>query len=110
MKPLSLCKSWLLIVLAALFSMPAASQVDPTKPAISGVSQRATNDEQEGALRLQSILKRQDSFTAVISGRSYREGDSVGDHRIVKINPKDVVLDDGRQTMTLKMYSYEIKK
>ncbi len=98
------------MVLAALFSMPAAGQVDPTKPAISGVAQRATSGEQNGALRLQSILKRQDSFTAVISGQSYREGDSVGDHRIVKINPKDVVLDDGRQTMTLKMYSYEIKK
>lgn len=100
----------MLAVLMALLSMPVFSQVDPTKPAISGLSQRATNDEQDGTLRLQSILKRQDSFTAVISGQSYREGDSVGDHRIVKINPKDVVLDDGRQTMTLKMYSYEIKK
>ena len=110
MKRLFLCKSSLLIVLAGLLSMPAVSQVDPTKPAISKVSQSATFYERDGALRLQSILKRQDSFTAVISGRSYREGDSVGDHRIVKINPKDVVLDDGRQKMTLKMYSYEIKK
>lgn len=110
MKRLSLYRGLKLAMVAIIFSGAASGQVDPTKPAVSLALQNPSSNQTNDALMLQSILKRQNSLIAVISGQSYRVGELVGEHRIVQINSNDVVLNDGRQTMTLKMNSYEIKK
>jgi MSHA biogenesis protein MshK len=75
-----------------------AAEVDPTKPAVAVL----------GANK--AIFKRANGKTAIISGKSYRQGDTVGEFTILKINAKDVVISDGREQRTLELYTYEIKK
>jgi MSHA biogenesis protein MshK len=40
----------------------------------------------------------------------YRVGDTLNEYTVSKINPKNVVITDGRQQKILRMYAYEIKK
>ncbi|GMM68672.1 hypothetical protein MTsDn1_19670 [Alteromonas sp. MTD1] len=87
-----------------------AAEVDPTKPAVAALGANKAQDVVKGDLALQSIFKRVDGKTAIISGKSYRQGDTVGEFTILKINAKDVVISDGREQRTLELYTYEIKK
>ncbi len=105
--------SMMILISAAPFSMalsPALAALDPTKPAIGVTSMPSEKSTADGELALQSIFSRSGSFSAIISGKSYREGDMLGEYTISKINSKDVVVTDGRQQKTLRMYEYEIKK
>lgn len=89
---------------------PALAALDPTKPAVGVSSMPSETSTADGEFTLQSIFSRSDSFSAIISGKSYREGDTIGEYTISRINSKDVVITDGRQQKTLRMYEYEIKK
>ncbi|WP_081367488.1 agglutinin biogenesis protein MshK [Alteromonas mediterranea] len=92
-------------------TLPTASgAVDPTKPAVSKASMPGDKNTIGGELTLQSIFKRSTGYSAIISGKSYRVGDTLNEYTISKINPKNVVITDGRQQQTLRMYAYEIKK
>lgn len=97
-------------VLIIVALSPALAALDPTKPAIGVTSMPSEKSTADGELALQSIFSRSGSFSAIISGKSYREGDTIGEYTISRINSKDVVITDGRQQKTLRMYEYEIKK
>lgn len=98
------------IVAAKVACLPAVASVDPTRPATSATSISNNGDSVEGELALQSIFKRSTGYSAIISGKSYRVGDTINEYTISKINPKNVVITDGRQQKILRMYAYEIKK
>lgn len=99
-----------LALVAGVTAVAIAAEVDPTKPAVTASGVSNSRNVVAGELALQSIFKRAGGKTAVISGKSYRQGDSVGEFTILKINAKDVVISDGREQQTLKLYTYEIKK
>lgn len=98
-----------LVMIGGVFS-PVTAEVDPTKPALfKGVSTSESSAEDD-ELALQSIFKRSSGYSAIISGKSYREGDTLNEYTVSKINSKNVVITDGRQQKILRMYAYEIKK
>ena len=96
--------------LAIATCLPAVASVDPTRPAIASASVSSNDDAVAGELALQSIFKRSTGYSAIISGKSYREGDTLNEYTVSKINSKNVVITDGRQQKILRMYAYEIKK
>ena len=98
------------VALGYLALLPVQASVDPTKPAIIISSDAESSTEEQGSLALQSIFKRRSGYSAIISGKSYREGDTLGEYTVSKINAKDVVITDGRQQKILRMYTYEIKE
>lgn len=89
---------------------PAIAAVDPTKPALFKGASASESNLLDGELALQSIFKRSSGYSAIISGKSYREGDTLNEFTVSKINPKHVIITDGRQQKILRMYAYEIKK
>lgn len=97
-------------VLLTCFARTSVATMDPTKPAVNAFTSQKSQQEEREVLALQSVFKRSNGYSAIISGKSYREGEVIGDFTLVKINPKDVVLSDGRQQKILRMYAYEIKK
>ena len=89
----------------------AIAAVDPTKPALVKGMSASESNLVDGDLALQSIFKRSSGYSAIISGKSYREGDTVYEFTVSKINPKHVIITDGRQQKILRMYdAYEIEK
>ena len=96
--------------LAIATCLPAVASVDPTRPAIASASVSSNDEAVAGELALQSIFKRSTGYSAIISGTSYRVGDTLNEYTVSKINPKNVVITDGRQQKILRMYAYEIKK
>ena len=98
-----------LLVLGSVFQ-PAIAAVDPTKPALFKGASVKESGLLDGELALQSIFKRSSGYSAIISGKSYREGDTLNEYTVSKIHPKHVIITDGRQQKILRMYAYEIKK
>ncbi len=90
--------------------IPAVAAVDPTKPALFKGASASESSLLDGELALQSIFKRSSGYSAIISGKSYREGDTLNEFTVSKIYPKHVIITDGRQQKILRMYAYEIKK
>ena len=98
-----------LLVVSSVLSNAIAA-VDPTKPALFKGTSASESNLLDDELALQSIFKRSSGYSAIISGKSYREGDTLNEFTVSTINPKHVVITDGRQKKILRMYSYEIKK
>ena len=103
------CLIFSLLVVGSAFN-PAIAAVDPTKPAQFKGASASESNLLDGELALQSIFKRSSGYSAIISGKSYREGDTLNEFTVSKITPKHVIITDCRQQKILRMYAYEIKK
>lgn len=100
----------LLIGALASAAAHAAPFADPTRP--PNVNTEAASAEQ-GALagpRLESVLIAPDRRIAVISGRAVSLGGKVGEARVVRISESEVVLQNGDQRETLKLFPDVEKK
>lgn len=111
MKRSFLFRLLLVVLLACAYPVSAATLKDPTKPP-SGFSsgKKSTINVQLSGFVLQSIITKSNTMRAIISGKYYQEGDALGDYVVSEINKRDVVIENGRERKTLKLYSYEIKK
>lgn len=87
----------------------AASLPDPTRPPASlNAGPEAAADSGEG-LRLQSVLISPLRRVAIINGQMARVGDRIGNAELVRISEGEVVLRNGRESRTLRMFS-EVEK
>lgn len=97
------------VLLVLALSMPATSALagipDPTRPAAGAVV--ATTGEAESAptatLVLQSTLVSPGQRSAIINGRRYRQGDTVGDARIAAIGAGWVRLESPAGSTELRL-------
>jgi MSHA biogenesis protein MshK len=102
-------------VLLAALSVPAFAQglSDPTRPpvgfdaAASGVKDP---ESAPAALVLESVLIHPDARTAIISGERLALGQKIRGMRLVRIAESEVVLLDGGERRTLKLYPGVQKK
>jgi MSHA biogenesis protein MshK len=107
MKNLSLYSVCALVL--SFFSLNTTAQLrDPTQPFVQ-ISNRVPAS-QNTALKLQSIIKKNTVFKAIISGQLYQKGDTVNDFRVLSINSKQVLLANDDKQIKLELYDYEIKK
>lgn len=93
-----------------VFSAFSAAEVlrDPTQPSnitITGKGGTTTSD-----LSLQSIIKTEAQYKAIISAQVYKSGDEIGEFRVLTINANSVLLANDDKQIKLELYDYEIKK
>jgi MSHA biogenesis protein MshK len=91
------------LTLGAIISMSVAfaeELVDPTRPPNAQGDELASNN---GPV-LQSILIGSGRKEAIISGRVVKVGDRVGDAYVIKIGDSEVVLANGSELQTLKLF------
>lgn len=77
----------LLALALALAATAAAAVPDPTRPAVFPRPSLAQGAPVAAALVLQSTIVSPTQRSAIINGRRYRIGDSVGDARLEAIGP-----------------------
>lgn len=77
---------------------------DPTRPSTATGAVVGAGAVASSGPVLQSVLISSGRRVAVISGQTVRTGDKVGDARVVKITETEVLLDDGKDVKTLKLY------
>ena len=78
---------------------------DPTQP--FGASRPKA---QKSSLKLESVLFSGERRIAVINGKSYQQGDRVGDAVLSLVNKRSVVLKKGDQKTTLKLFKEIVSK
>jgi len=100
----------MLILLANVLGAHAWALQDPTRPTDPALYFGAHRTVSTSAWTLQSILSSADRRIAIINGTSVREGDRIGDARVLSIQPSHVVLNTGSRTMTLRLWNEKIKK
>ncbi len=107
----------LAMLVPAWQALPALAQEslpDPTRPGIAekGLANAAkTGTEEEVApLRLESVLLGKQRQQAIISGKIYQLGQTVGDAKLVKINPQEVHLLQNGKTQKLALFPGVEKK
>lgn len=89
--------------------------IDPTRPKLSGnttissTSGSSENNKNSG-LKLESLIVKNGRYKAIISGKLYKAGETVGEYNIAKIMAKKVYLSRGTEQRILELYSYEIKR
>jgi MSHA biogenesis protein MshK len=107
-----MAKYWLhtLLLLASALGAHAQALQDPTRPTDPALYFGGHRTEGTSAWTLQSILSSADIRIAVINDTCVREGDRIGDARVISIQPSHVVLNTGNRTMTLKLGNKKIKK
>ena len=78
---------------------------DPTRPPAStaGFEHGQVATETTGPV-LQSVLISSGRRVAVISGQNVKLGEKFGDARVVRITESEVVLKNGKDTQTLKLF------
>lgn len=100
-----------LCVICICFS-PAISSAeilrDPTQPSKTPIINGAAVSNT--ALLLQSIIKTEKQYKAIISKQVYKPGDVVGEFRVLTINANSVLLANDDKQIKLELYDYEIKK
>jgi MSHA biogenesis protein MshK len=79
---------------------------DPTRPpAVLGqAGDGGASSSEAGRPVLQSVLISPGRTMAMISGRMVRVGDRVGEARVIKISETEVVLRNGKELETLKLF------
>lgn len=104
-------KRFTLLILAIWSGLTLAQQVqDPTKPKLVFVASQPTAtveemEEQNGLLRLQSVVTKKGNKLAIISGELYNKGDKVNGYQIREIHSNYVVIAaSGTQK---RLYVYE---
>lgn len=92
-----------LILAVACSSAAAESLPDPTRPSGAAMAESEAADRPRGPV-LQSVLNSSGRKLAIISGQSVRQGDKVGNARVVSIRDTEVVLVQGKETQVLKLF------
>ena len=83
----------------------AQDLIDPTRPpAAMNTRMEPTAGTQAGGLVLQSVLISPTRKAAIISGRTVALGEKLGDAKVVKITETEVVLRNGKEMQTLKLF------
>ncbi|MDQ9170219.1 MSHA biogenesis protein MshK [Oxalobacteraceae bacterium R-40] len=92
-------------VYASWFVPPAFAEnlPDPTRPTGAAYADENTGNVISGPV-LQSVLTSSGRKLAIISGQTVKQGDSVGNARVVKISDAEVVLAQGKETQVLKLF------
>ena len=104
---LAMCAMWL-----AAVAVGAEGLADPTRPpagfnlAVSGTKSMET----VAPLMLESVLIHPDARSAIISGERLTLGQKIRGLRLVRIGDTEVVLLDGGERRTLKLYPGVQKK
>ena len=96
--------SLLLLLVLFLVSVPTFAQnVDPTKPLSSYGFANTNNIKKDNPLVLETIVYGDQVRTAIINGKVLKVGDTIGEHKVLVVNDKNVVLgrDDERLKLTL---------
>jgi MSHA biogenesis protein MshK len=94
-----------LMLVAAWVAVPEAraqSLADPTRPPAAGAEQEG--EAAPAGKQLQSVLFSRGRKLAVIDGTMVPLGGEYGDARVVKITETEVVLKQGEETETLKLF------
>ena len=81
----------------------SAQNVDPTKPLSTHGIASSNNVKKSGSLVLETIVYGNQIRTAIINGKLLKVGDTIGEHKVLIVNDKNVVLgrDDERLKLTL---------
>ncbi|MEN3294214.1 MAG: biosis protein MshK, partial [Burkholderiales bacterium] len=84
----------------------AEDLADPTRPpaALGQVGDGDASASAAGRPVLQSVMISPGRTMAMISGRMVRVGDKVGEARVTKISETEVVLRNGKELETLKLF------
>lgn len=94
-----LCASVCARALAAPVDLP-----DPTRPPASLSTQPNDAEVSAAGPELQSVLISSHRREAIVSGRTVRVGDRVGDAKVAKITESEVVLRNGQDMRVLKLF------
>ena len=92
----------LLPLLTLLSTHSHCALSDPTAPLNNSLNQQDTSTQDSGWL-LHSTLISQGRRIALINGHSVREGDHVGNARVVSIKPAEVQLISNQRRITLRL-------
>jgi MSHA biogenesis protein MshK len=89
----------------------AAPLEDPTRPPdfIGGVNGNGSQQGQVPSWEVSSILISGDRRLAVVNGETVRQGDQVGNARVIRISPTAVTLRTSIETFTVKLLPAQIK-
>lgn len=84
----------------------AQSLPDPTRPpgALASASDVEATDGAASAPLLQSIIISAGRRLAIIAGHTVKPGDKFGDAKVVRITENEVVLRNGNDLQTLKLF------
>ncbi|WP_338362654.1 agglutinin biogenesis protein MshK [uncultured Pseudoalteromonas sp.] len=97
------------LCMCCVFSASSAQILrDPTQPSNAPILKGATVKSK--ALSLESIIKSEKQYTAIISEQLYKPGDVIGEFRVLTINANSVLLANSNKQIKLELYDYEIKK
>ena len=91
----------LLILSVSLSYVSLAATKDPTRPDV--IVPKAAQKTTVRALKLTMIRTSDNGRHAVINGRSYAEGDRVGNYKIKSIGTSEVVLQNNKGTVRLSL-------
>lgn len=84
---------WMLLLLTVSAGAAAESLPDPTKPPVAFGAAPGIGAEDDGGLRLQSVMLPRDGRPmAVISGSTVRLGEKVGDGRLIRLTETEAVI------------------
>ncbi len=100
----------ILLLVASTGAANAWALQDPTRPTDPVLYFGSSHLPSTSAWTLQSILSAPDRRIAIINGTRVREGDHIGNARVVRIKPSQVVLNTGERTLTLQLLPENIKK
>ncbi|WP_462157082.1 agglutinin biogenesis protein MshK [Pseudoalteromonas sp. GB56] len=96
------------LLLALSSQLAAQSLLDPTKPAF-GAKGTSQNQQALTDWVLESVVKKNGQFKAIISGSLYSQGQHLGDYKIARIDANSVLLNQGNKQIKLKLYGDDIK-
>lgn len=99
-----------LIAAVASAATQAAPFADPTRPPNAASETAAGPAAAVAGPRLESVLIAPNRRIAVISGRAVPLGGKYGEARVVRISESEVVLQNGDQRETLKLFPDVEKK
>ncbi|KPH62192.1 hypothetical protein AMS58_09795 [Pseudoalteromonas porphyrae] len=100
------CSLWLISICASVAAV-AQTLKDPTRP--QTITTKGSGNVLTGNLILQSIIKKQQGYKAIISGQLYAIGDQIDGYKVLAINSKRVVLANDNKQIKLDLYDYDIK-
>jgi len=87
-----------------------AQNIDPTKPLSSYGSAGENSLKKEGAMVLETIVYSEQVRTAVINGKILKVGDTIGEHQVLVVNDKSVILGLNEERLKLTLFSEIVVK
>jgi len=104
--------SLLLYIVVFLVIAPTFAQsVDPTKPLSAyGHANASNNLKKANPLVLETIVYGEKVRTAIINGKVLKVGDTIGEHKVLVVNDKNVVLGRDDERLKLSLFSDVVVK